>query len=78
MSTALMLKYFGFEKIMMLDFSEFRLRNARDYGLLTCNPKTEDLQAKLKRMPESAQKKLREALGRIINEGGGGLICIIL
>ena len=38
----------------------------------------EDLQAKLKRMPESAQKKLREALGRIINEGGGGLICIIL
>lgn len=38
----------------------------------------EDLQAKLKRMPESAQKKLREALDRIINEGGGGLICIIL
>ena len=38
----------------------------------------EDLQAKLKRMPESAQKKLREALGRIINEGSGGLICIIL
>ena len=47
MSTALMLKYFGFEKIMMLDFSDFRLQNARDYGLLTCNPKTEDLDAKL-------------------------------
>ena len=38
----------------------------------------EDLQAKLKRMPEDARKKLRETLERIINEGGGGLICIIL
>lgn len=38
----------------------------------------EDLQAKLKRMPPDAQTKLREALERIINEGGGGLICIIL
>ncbi len=38
----------------------------------------EDLQAKLKRMPEDSQKKLREALERIINEGSGGLICIIL
>ena len=38
----------------------------------------EDLQAKLKRMPMDAQGKLRQALERIINEGGGGLICIIL
>lgn len=38
----------------------------------------EDLQTKLKRMPVESQKKLREALERIINEGGGGLICIIL
>ncbi len=38
----------------------------------------DDLQAKLKRMPEDAQKKMREALERIINEGGAGLICIIL
>ena len=38
----------------------------------------DDLQAKLKRMPEESQKKLREALERIINEGSGGLICIIL
>lgn len=38
----------------------------------------EDLQAKVKRMPPDAQAKLREALERIINEGGGGLICIIL
>ena len=38
----------------------------------------EDLQAKLKRMPEDARKKLQETLERIINEGSGGLICIIL
>ncbi len=38
----------------------------------------EDLNAKLKRMPEEARGKLRETLQRIINEGSGGLICIIL
>jgi stage IV sporulation protein A len=38
----------------------------------------EDLQNKLKRMPEDAREKLRETLQRIINEGSGGLICIIL
>ncbi|MBR0282879.1 MAG: stage IV sporulation protein A [Oscillibacter sp.] len=38
----------------------------------------DDLQAKLRRMPEDAQKKLQETLTRIINEGSGGLICIIL
>ena len=38
----------------------------------------DDLQAKIKRMPEESQKKLREALERMINEGSGGLICIIL
>ena len=38
----------------------------------------EDLQAKLKHMPDDARKKLQETLERIINEGSGGLICIIL
>ncbi len=38
----------------------------------------EDLTVKLKRMPEDARSKLRETLQRIINEGSGGLICIIL
>ena len=38
----------------------------------------EDLQSKLKRMPDDAREKLRETLQRIINEGSGGLICIIL
>ena len=38
----------------------------------------DDLRAKLGRMPEDSQEKLRQALERIINEGGGGLLCIIL
>lgn len=38
----------------------------------------EGLAAKIKKMPEDAQQKLRETLQRIINEGNGGLICIIL
>ena len=38
----------------------------------------EGLQAKLAKMPEEAQEKLQETLQRIVNEGSGGLICIIL
>ena len=38
----------------------------------------EGLQNKLTRMPEDAQGKIQETLERIINEGSGGLICIIL
>ena len=38
----------------------------------------EGLQAKLSKMPEDAQMKLQETLERIVNEGSGGLICIIL
>ena len=38
----------------------------------------EGLSSKIKRMPEEAQGKLQETLQRIINEGSGGLICIIL
>ncbi|MDF3003246.1 MAG: stage sporulation protein [Bacillota bacterium] len=38
----------------------------------------EDLNSKLKRMPEEARMKMQETLERIINEGSGGLICIIL
>ena len=38
----------------------------------------EGLQNKLACMPEDAQNKLRDTLQRIVNEGSGGLICIIL
>jgi stage IV sporulation protein A len=38
----------------------------------------EGIRGKLARMPEAAQQKLQETLQRIVNEGSGGLICIIL
>lgn len=38
----------------------------------------EGLQNKLYKMPDEAQMKLQETLQKIINEGSGGLICIIL
>ncbi|NMB07825.1 MAG: stage IV sporulation protein A [Tissierellia bacterium] len=38
----------------------------------------EQLQGKLNSMPEDARHKMRRALERIINDGNGGLICIII
>jgi len=39
---------------------------------------SEGLSNKIKKMPEETQLKLQETLQRIVNEGSGGLICIIL
>lgn len=39
---------------------------------------SEGLNSKLSRMPDEARTKLRQTISRIINEGSGGLICIIL
>lgn len=38
----------------------------------------EGISNKLYRMPDSAQRKLRDTIEKIVNEGSGGLICIIL
>ncbi len=38
----------------------------------------EDLTGKINHMPEDAQQKFQETLQKIINEGSGGLICILL
>jgi stage IV sporulation protein A len=38
----------------------------------------EGIENKLFRMPENAQVKIQETLTRIINEGSGGLICILI
>ena len=38
----------------------------------------EGLHAKLAHMPDDARARLSETLGRVINEGAGGLVCIIL
>lgn len=45
-SAAIMLKWYGCDKVMIVDLSEFRLANARGFGLVTCNPATEDLKAR--------------------------------
>lgn len=39
---------------------------------------SDGMQNKIYRMPEEAQMKLQETLQKIVNEGSGGLICIIL
>lgn len=38
----------------------------------------ENLQCKLQALPENTQAKLKETLNRIVNEDGGGIICIII
>ncbi len=38
----------------------------------------ESIQNKLFHMPENAQQKLQETIQRIVNEGSGGLLCIII
>jgi stage IV sporulation protein A len=38
----------------------------------------EGMQNKLKMIPENVSLKLRDTLERIVNDGGGGIICIIL
>lgn len=38
----------------------------------------EGIQSKLYRIPENVQEKLQETVHRIVNEGTGGLICIII
>jgi stage IV sporulation protein A len=48
------------------------------FGKSTHDLVKEGIQSKLKQMPDSAQEKLQETLEKIINEGSGGLICIIL
>ena len=38
----------------------------------------EGINSKLSSMPENLQKKLRRTLSRIVNEGKGGILCILL
>lgn len=38
----------------------------------------DEMNMKLAHLPDDARLKLRQSMGRIINEGGGGMICILL
>jgi threonine dehydrogenase-like Zn-dependent dehydrogenase len=46
LSAAIMLKWFGCPKVMIVDISDFRLSNAGLYDLIPCNPAKEDLKAR--------------------------------
>jgi threonine dehydrogenase-like Zn-dependent dehydrogenase len=46
LSTAVMLEWYGCDKVMIVDISEFRLGKAEHLGVLTCNPAKEDLAAR--------------------------------
>lgn len=48
------------------------------FGRTLSSMVSDGLQNKIYRMPEDAQVKLQETLQKIVNEGSGGLICIIL
>ncbi len=65
---------------LMKDFEEdpVKIWNSNIFGKSLHELVNEGLQAKLMKMPEDAQCKLQETLEKIINEGSGGLICIIL
>ena len=55
-----------------------KIWNSNIFGKSLHELVNEGLQAKLAKMPEEAQMRLQETLERIVNEGSGGLICIIL
>jgi threonine dehydrogenase-like Zn-dependent dehydrogenase len=43
MAAAIMLRWYGCDKVMITDLSDKRLTNARRFGLITCNPAKESL-----------------------------------
>jgi threonine dehydrogenase-like Zn-dependent dehydrogenase len=46
MSAAIMFKWFGCDKVMIVGNSDGRLEKAKKYGIVTCNPRKEDLKKK--------------------------------
>jgi len=48
------------------------------FGKTLCDLVREGVNGKLARFPEDARQKLRQALEKVINEGSGGMICVML
>lgn len=67
-------------RYLMQDFEEDPLSiwNSNIFGRSLNSIVREGISGKLSMMPENARYKLKETLERIINEGSGGLIAIIL
>ena len=67
-------------KYMLKEFEEDpgKIWESNVFGKSLYELVNEGLHTKLEHMPEESRTKLSETLERIINEGSGGLICIIL
>lgn len=67
-------------KYMLREFEEdpSKIWESNVFGKSLYELVNEGLHTKLEHMPEESRTKLSETLERIINEGSGGLICIIL
>ena len=67
-------------KYMLREFEEDprRIWESNMFGKSLYELVNEGIHAKLAHMPEASRLKLSETLERIINEGSGGLICILL
>ncbi len=67
-------------KYMLREFEEEpdKIWESNIFGKSLYELVNEGLHTKLEHMPEESRTKLSETLERIINEGSGGLICIIL
>ncbi len=67
-------------KYLLREFEEepSRIWESNVFGKSLYELVGEGLHAKLEHMPEESRTKLSETLERIINEGSGGLICILL
>ena len=67
-------------RYLMSEFDEdpTKIWSSKLFGKTLYELMTEGLHTKLENMPDDARKKLGETLERIVNEGSGGLICILL
>jgi stage IV sporulation protein A len=67
-------------KMLLEDYENApqKLWQANMFGKTLEEMVKEGMQSKLSKMPDDVQEKLQRTLTKIINEGNGGLICIIL
>lgn len=67
-------------RYMLREFEEdpARIWESNMFGKSLYELVNEGIHTKLEHMPEASRQKLSETLERIINEGSGGLICILL
>ena len=71
------------EELIQYITSEFqdnprRIWETNVFGKSLYDLVSEGISSKLYRMPEQAREKLADTLQRIVNDSGGGIICIII